>query len=196
MPESLTRAWIEDRFFAWAERQAERYELVEGRPRRLEPEANVHGDIVVNLIVALGAPLRGSPCRPFTGDGAVETYPGQIRRPDVGVDCGRRDHDGYKVETPRLVAEVLSPSTRDFDSIRKLEEYKAVASLDYILFVEPNEPAVALWSREGDDWRESRVTDLDARVELPKLDASLDMRAIYDGVEFPASPRFGFDPPR
>ncbi len=195
MGEPLQRAWTVDEFFAWQERQAERYELVNGFPLRLMAGAkNGHDDIVVNILLALGPQLRGSPCRPFTGDGAIETYPGQIRRPDVGVDCGRRDPDGYKAESPRLVAEVLSPSTRDFNSIRKLEEYKSVTTLEYILFVEPNEPSISLWSRDGADWRESRVTGLEARVELPSLHATLDMRAIYDGVEFPASPRFVFDP--
>jgi Uma2 family endonuclease len=192
----MSEIWTTDAFFAWAERQPQRYELIDGRPHRLAPAQNVHDDIVVNLIAALGEQLRGSPCRPFTGDGAVETYRGQIRRPDVGVDCGRRDPEGYKAATPRLVAEVLSPSTRDFDSIRKLEEYKSVATLDAILFVEPNEPSVAVWSRDGAEWRESRVTGLDARVEAPTLGVALEMRAIYDGVEFPASPRFAFDPLR
>jgi len=197
MAEPLERAWTVDEFFAWQERQPDRYELVNGRPLRMMAGAkNVHDDIVVNILAELRNQLRGSPCRPFTGDGAVETYPGQIRRPDVGVDCGRRNPDGYKAEAPRLVAEVLSPSTRDFDSIRKLEEYRSVANLDYILFVEPNEPLVRLWARDGADWRESRVTELDARLEFPKLGAALDMRAIYDGVEFAAPPRLAFDAAR
>src|SRR4051794_31370380 len=157
---------------------------------------NGHDDIVVNILLALGPQLRGSGCRLFTGGGAVETYPGQIRRPDVGVDCGRRDPEAYKASAPRLVAEVLSPSTRDFDSLKKLAEYQSLAGLDYILFVEPNEPAVALWSREDGAWRESRVSGLDGRVEAPSLRVSLDMRAIYEGVEFPVSPRYVLDPAR
>ena len=189
MAEPLERAWTVDEFFAWAERQPDRYELVNGRPLRVRPAQNVHDDIVVNLLTALGNQLRGSPCRPFTGDGAVETYPGQIRRPDVGVDCGRRDPDGYKAEAPRLVAEVLSPSTRDFDSIGKLAEYRSVAGLDYILFVEPNEPLVRTWTRDGLEWRESRLTDLDSTLDLPALAASLPLRTIYEGVEFPVNPR-------
>jgi Uma2 family endonuclease len=199
MAEPLERYWTVDEFFAWQERQPERYELVNGRPLRMMAGAkNVHDDIVVNILLALGPQLRGSGCRPFTGDGAIETYPGQIRRPDVGVDCGRRNPEGYRADAPRLVAEVLSPSTRDFDSIRKLEEYKSVAGLAYILFVEPNEPSVSQWSRvEAGEWRETRVTGLDVKVEMPAIAASLDMREIYDGVEFPANPRLvAFEPLR
>jgi len=198
MAEPLERPWTLDEFFAWQERQSDRYELVNGRPLRMLAGAkNVHDDIVVNILVALGPQLRGSGCRPFTGDGAVETYPGQIRRPDVGVDCGRRDPNAYRAGAPRLVVEVLSPTTRDLNSTRKLEEYKSVASLDYILFVEPNEPSVSLWSRSEGDWAETPISELTGRVDLPKLGASLDMAAIYDGVEFPPAPRLvGDEAPR
>jgi Uma2 family endonuclease len=192
MAEPLERPWTLDEFFAWQERQPDRYELVNGRPLRMMAGAkNVHDDIVVNILAELRAQLRGSGCRPFTGDGAVETYPGQIRRPDIGVDCGRRDPEGYKAGAPRLVAEVLSPSTRDFDSTRKLEEYKSVEGLAYILFVEPNEPSVSVWLRIDDGgWREARVEGLDATVDLSALGASLALTAVYDGVDFPARPTF------
>ena len=189
MAEPVERPWTVDEFFAWQERQSDRYELVNGRPLRMMAGAkNVHDDIVVNILAELRAQLRGFGCRPFTGDGAVETYPGQIRRPDVGVDCGRRDPNAYKASAPRLVVEVLSPTTRDFNSMRKLEEYKRVPGLDYILFVEPNEPSVSLWSRADSDWTETPILGLTGRVDLPKIGAALEMGALYDGVEFPPAP--------
>jgi Uma2 family endonuclease len=94
---------------------------VDGFPVRMMVGAkNVHDDIVVNVLVQLGNQLRGKGCRPFTGDGSIETKPGQIRRPDIGVDCGRRDPNAMKAASPRVVFEVLSPTTRDFDTIGKL----------------------------------------------------------------------------
>jgi Uma2 family endonuclease len=189
MAEALRRAWTVDEFFAWQERQPERYELVNGQPLKMRTGAsNVHADIVVNLIGMLRAKLSGR-CRPFTGDGAVETYPGQIRRPDVGVDCGRREGQAYTAADPRLVVEVLSPTTRDFDAFRKLEEYKSVTGLAHILYVEPNEPLVAFWSRDETGWRETQVSSLDATLELPSLGCKLSMAEIYDGVTF--EPRVG-----
>jgi Uma2 family endonuclease len=121
MPEPLHRTWTVEEFFAWQEGQPDRYELVDGYPLKMMAGAkNVHDDIVVNLVGELRQQLRGAGCRPFTGDGSVETRPGQIRRPDVGVDCGQHDPNAMKAALPRLVIEVLSPSTRDFDSFRKV----------------------------------------------------------------------------
>lgn len=82
--------------------------------------------------------------------------------------------------------EAVSATTR----IGKLDEHRRVAGLDYILFVEPNEPLALVWSRgEDGQWREVRIESLDAMVDLPKLGAAPDMRAIYDGVAFPGNPR-------
>jgi len=190
MAEPVRPPWTTDEFFAWQELQADRYELVDGAPLRMMAGAkNVHDDIVVNLIAMLRERLRGGPCRPFTGDGAVETRPGQIRRPDVGVDCGRRNPISTLAAEPKLLIEVLSPTTRDFDSFRKLEEYKGRTGVEYILLVEPNEPLAALWSREGEARIERRVAGLAETVGLPALRLSLSMADIFDGVEFTTTPR-------
>ena len=130
-----------DAFFAWQERQDERYELVGGQPlRMMAGAANAHDRIALNLLFQLINQLRGTPFRPFTGDSAVETHPGQIRRPDAGVDCGRFVPHAYKASEPCMVAEILSPSTRDFDTYAKVDEYKSVAGLDYVLLIEPTAP--------------------------------------------------------
>ncbi|MCJ2060506.1 Uma2 family endonuclease [Methylobacterium sp. J-048] len=186
-----------DAFLAWAETQAERYELVGGVPVRMMAGArNIHDDIVVNLLTLLRTHLRGSDCRPFTGDGSVETLPGQIRRPDVGVDCGARDPNALMAAEPRLVAEVLSPTTRDFDAFAKLAEYKTMGSLAHILLVEPNAPEIRSWSRDDRGaWREARVTGLDGTLGLSALSLNLPLADIYDGVTFPARPRLVADEP-
>ncbi|KMO19366.1 Uma2 family endonuclease [Methylobacterium platani] len=191
MSEPAQRRWSLQEFFAWQERQDERYELVGGMPVRLMAGArNVHDDIVVNLVAEFRTRLRGTPCRPFTGDGSVETLPGQIRRPDLGVDCGSRDPNGLKAAEPRLVVEVLSPSTRDFDAFDKLEEYKAVAGLAVILLVEPNAPEIAVWLRAADGaWQRCLVTGLDKAIDLPEFGMSLALADVYDGVAFPPRPR-------
>ena len=192
MADPAEKPWTLEAFFAWQEHQAERYELVGGFPIRMMAGAkNRHDDIVVNLIAALRPRLRATSCRAFTGDGSVETYPGQIRRPDAGIDCGRRDPDGYVAAEPKLVAEVLSPSTRDFDTIEKLAEHKTVASIDTILVVESNAPEVVVWTRHDDAWRRMIAKGIDARIEVPGLALTLPLAEIFEGIEFPPAPRLG-----
>ena len=187
MAQTALKPWTLVEFFAWQERQEDRYELVGGQPSKMMAGAsNRHDRIVLNLLLSLGNRLRGSHCIPFTGDGAVVTRPGQIRRPDAGVDCGHRDPDGYTAADPKLIVEVLSPSTRDFDTFEKLEEYKALGGLDHILYVEPNRAEAAFWSRrDGGGWARERIEGIDAVAEMPKLGISLPLAEIYDGIELP-----------
>lgn len=150
----------------------------------------MHDDIVVNLIGELREQLRGSGCRPFTGGGSIETKPGQIRRPDAGVDCGHRDPNGTKADSPRLAVEVLSPGTRDFEAFEKIEEYKDVGSLEYIVVIEPNAPEALLWARDADrSWNRRAIIGLEREIDLPEIGVTLQMGRVYEGVEFPARPR-------
>jgi len=191
MTEAAPRRWTIEEFFAWQEGQPQRYELVDGLPMRMIAGAkNVHDDIVVNVLTELRNQLRGRGCRPFTGDGSIETKPGQIRRPDIGVDCGRRDPNAMKATSPRVVVDVLSPTTRDFDTIGKLEEYKLVDSLERIVVIEPNAPEVIIWVRGADrSWQKGSHRGLDQEIDMPEIGVTLSLTEIYDGVEFPARPR-------
>ena len=146
--------------------------------------------LIDTCLAELRNQLRGGGRRPFTSDGSVETKPGQIRRPDVGVDCGRRDPNATKATSPRVVVEVLSPTTRDFDTIGKLDEYKLIDSLAHIVVIEPNAPEVIVWAR-GDDrsWRKAIRQGLIQEIDMPEIGVTLALAEIYDGVEFPARPR-------
>jgi Uma2 family endonuclease len=89
-----------------------------------------------------------------------------------------------------MVAEVLSPSTRDFDTFEKLAEYKQVESLDYIVVVEPNAPEVVVWSRGMDRaWVRHFIEGIDREVDMPAIGITLPPEEIYEGVEFPERPR-------
>lgn len=189
MNDLAIRAWTLDEFFAWQEGQEERYELVSGFPLRMMTGAsNRHDVIVVNLTAELRLRLRGSGCRPFSADTGVETFRGQIRRPDVGIHCGEIDLEDFVSRNPIVVFEVLSPSTRDFDRFRKIWEYMAVSSIRHIVFVETREPLIYLWTRDDrGDWSEETVRDINETLVLRAIDIALTLSEIYQDVRFPIS---------
>lgn len=184
------QAWTPAEFFAWQESQDERYELVNGFPAKMMTgTSNRHDVITANIQGELRNRLKGKPCRPFTGDGAVETLPSQIRRPDAGIDCGVFDPDGYLAAEPVVVFEVLSPSTRDFDRLRKVDEYKHVSTMRHIVVVEPKRPQVLVWSRnrasEGaGKWTAEETIGLDRIIRLDAVALELPLAEIYDRLSF------------
>jgi len=179
-----------DAFLAMKGEEGVRYELVEGVPVRAMTGASCRHDLIlVNALSSLHAQLKGKPCRASTDDIAVVIPNGNVRRPDVSVDCGRLDDRDMQARDLRLVVEVLSASTCGIDLLRKLEEYKSVPHLAYILIVEPDAPRALLWRREaGPDapWTLEELSGLDGRFELPAIGASLAMADLYDRLAFDA----------
>ncbi len=150
----------------------------------------MHDDIVVNLIASCASSFEAADVGPSPATAAWRRLPVRIRRPDVGVDCGARNPNASKATLPKLVIEVLSPSTRDFNSFAKLEEYKQVSTIDYVVLIEPNEPIAAVWARDDQgQWVEKRVHGLDQKIDMPRLRVALRMDAIYESVAFAAGPR-------
>ena len=115
----------------------------------------------------------------------MRTRAGRLRRPDVGVECGPRHDRSFVANRPRLVVEVLSPSTRELDMFGKLDEYKEVESQTAILIVEPNGPAALFWAREADrSWTHRSFDGPDGTIELPDLGVALPMSEIYADLTF------------
>jgi Uma2 family endonuclease len=109
-----------------------------------------HDRITANVIRALGDRLRGQRCQPFANATFVKTRGENVRMPDLGVDCGPLDDDAAVAAEPRLLLEVMSPTTRTFDAFERLEEYKALESLDYLLLVDPDLPRVRVYRRDAE----------------------------------------------
>ena len=177
-----------DAFLDWCQYQEDRWELVDGMPRMMTGATRAHDRVVVNLIIDLGTKLRGKPCQPSTADVAARMMQGNVRRPDVTVDCASAPDKSLSSEAPTVFFEVLSPSTRTIDLMRKTEEYKQVPTLRHIVIIEPGRPQVLLWSRadEAAVWTNHDIIDLDAVVPLPAIAVDLPLAAIYEGIVFEA----------
>ena len=196
MLDKAQRRMTPEEFYVWQEPMDEKYELVDGYPAKRCPDIEMmtgasrrHDQIVWNLLAALKPQLRGKPCRGFTSDTAVRTLRGTRRRPDAGIECGKRDDQSHEAGDVRMVAEVLSPSTRELNMFGKLDEYRAIPTMQYVLLVEPNAPRAILWSRNDELWEHVTIEGLSASIELASLGLTLTLAEIYDEVEFATAPK-------
>ena len=180
-----------DEFLAWQEKQDKLYELVDGLPvlplKMMTGATRAHDRVAVNILASLHRQLRGGPCAPTTDALAVRIPAGNIRRPDITVECGQGTRRGTSVEEPRVVIEVLSPSTRTFDRFRKLIEYQSIDSLRHILLVDTEAPRVDMVTRQPDGrWVPAAYEGLDAVIDLTAVGASLGLADVFEGVAFEA----------
>jgi Uma2 family endonuclease len=189
MAEPKLQRMSQDEFFAWQESQERLYELVDGVPilplKMMTGASQAHDRAQVNIICLLGNQLRGGPCRPTTDGLAVRIPAGNLRRPDVTIDCGQAARRDMAVRDPRVVIEVLSPSTMSFDRFKKVVEYQTVGTITHILLVDTEVPRIDVLARAGNEtWTSVRCEGLDAKIDLPTIKASLDLDEVFEGMDF------------
>ncbi len=178
-----------DEFFAWQAKQECLYELVDGLPvlplKMMTGASQAHDRAQVNIICSLANQLRGDLCRPTTDDLAIRVPCGNIRRPDLAVECGQGGRREMAVRDPRVVIEVLSPSTMSFDRFKKVVEYQTVRTLTHILLVDTEAPRIDVLSRaDNGTWTSTRYEGFDKRIEMPTIRATLGLDEVFEGVEF------------
>jgi Uma2 family endonuclease len=188
MPQPKPASMTVEQFFDWQLRQERLHELVDGVPvvplKMMTGATQRHDRVVVNVLLSLGNQLRGKPCRPMTDDVAVRIPSGNIRRPDITVDCGKGSDRDMTATEPRVVIEVLSPSTLSFDRFRKLEEYKTVPSMQAVILIDTEQPQATVHRRTGQTWSATTFEGIDAAIELQEIEARLALGDLYEGLSF------------
>ncbi len=185
MAEPATRKMTVDEFFAWQAEQEYNYELVDGVPvmtvKAMTGASDTHDRVTVNAIGTLFAQLRGKPCRLKTA--SVRTFRG-TRRPDITIECGKPRPQDMAADQPRVVIEVLSPSTMRYDRFQKLLEYQQHPSIQVIMLVDTESPLVTVLRRQEALWNSFEHQGLEAVIDLPEVEADLPLAELYLGVEF------------
>jgi Uma2 family endonuclease len=168
-------------FLEWDDGTDTRYELIDGRPVAMAPPIEAHGTIVANLARHIGNRLQ-SPCRAAVEAGIIPADRADTwYQADLVVTCAPAERGARAIPEPRLIVEVLSPSTAAHDRGVKLADYRRLATVEQILMVASEDRHVEVWRRADDGWR---VQDLigDAAIALALDGQPLPLAAIYDGV--------------
>lgn len=164
-----------------------KHEYVGGTVFAMAGARNSHNGIAANVLVALGAQLRGKPCRPYGSDTKVRIrLPNQTRfyYPDALVVCQLNAAQDPFQDSPTVIAEVLSLSTRRVDSHEKLDAYLTIPSLSVYLLVEQDEVGVVAYRRTEQGFVREVYGELGNVIRLPEIGAEISLNDIYDGIEF------------
>ncbi len=156
-------------------------ELVDGTIYMMGGGSPAHAAIATNLIAALMPRLREKSCRPYGSDMAVRTGEASIRYPDVSIYCRDAnapiDRDAKLLGDPRVIFEILSPSTASNNQITKLAEYRALAGVDAVVFVDPDNERLRIVARDTEG--ESAWLLVGAELVLPTLAVSVPASEIF-----------------
>lgn len=156
-------------------------ELVDGVILMMTGGTHIHAAIAMNVAALLRARLRGTGCRPYGSDLAVQTGDFSLRFPDVSVYCGARPGDASAklLGDPVVLFEVLSPSTAALDQRDKLPEYRALPGVQAIILIDPERQRCRLVERTGPEaWRDAWLPE-GADVSIAALELSIPHAEIF-----------------
>jgi Uma2 family endonuclease len=153
MREPILPQLSEHEFLSWEAAQEGKFELHRGFVMAFAGGTVDHDTIAFNLRGALDR-LFPAPCRTFGSDVKVRVGPETLYYADAGVVCEPVPGDATVIERPRIVAEVLSRSTRAYDLVEKRAAYRTIPSLTAYVLVHTDLRRVEVDVRARDpSWR-------------------------------------------
>jgi Uma2 family endonuclease len=170
----------------------EKHEYVDGHLINMSGGSEPASLIATNVMRELGNALKGKPCRVY--DSNLKVRPGKklrYRYPDALVICGptvfdEDDKRRHTVLNPKLIVEVLSPSTELTDRGEKFADYRSIDDFEEYVLVSQAEPMIETFYRQPDGtWLFDAKTGLDAVTRLRSLAIDLLHAEVFANVEFP-----------
>ena len=180
-PVPLHRYSFQD-YLALEEIAGVRHEFLNGEIYAMAGGTPEHAAMAAAIVAQLGSQLSGGSCRVYSSDLRVRVLAtGLATYPDATVVCGPSERDPQSpthVINPRLLVEVLSPSTEDYDRGEKLEHYKKIPGLAAVLLFSHDEAKVTLWQHHEGAWSATSFA-AGQTVELECVAAALEIDPIY-----------------
>lgn len=164
-----------------------RSEYIDGEMVAMAGGSWEHSLIIGNTLAELKRQLRGGPCKVQANDLRVQAADGLQTYPDVLVVCGEpafADEHRDMVTNPKLILEVLSPTTESYDRGRKFESYRTIPSLEEYVLVSQERPHVERFLRQPEGtWLFADAAGLQEIVSLSSIGCRLSLETLYEGVE-------------
>lgn len=142
-----------------------------------------HSRLIVRLTAALDAHLGDGPCAVYQGDVRLYVHAEDYFYPDAFVSCDEAaDPTAIDRYDAVAIAEVLSPSTGDFDRGEKLDAYSTLPGLlEYVLLDTRRVKAILHRREPGGVWTRSIVLD-GADLELAGIGFRIPLAHLYRGI--------------
>lgn len=156
-----------------------RHEYIDGQVYAMTGASTDHIRVTGNIFRKFGNHLEGTPCEPFMSEMKTKVAKDYVY-PDVVVVCNHSAKDGY-TDSPILIVEVLSKSTRKLDLTSKLIKYINIPSLQEYVLIEQDIVSVQVL-RRANNWL-SEYYFLGDSVTFSAIGLTLSVEEIYDRVD-------------
>jgi Uma2 family endonuclease len=156
-----------------------KHELIDGYAYAMAGASKDHERISGNLFALFHAHLIGTPCEPFASDVKVKVAE-DFYYPDVMVVCDDKTDNPYYTDSPLIIIEVLSKSTRNKDHTLKKRAYQNLPSLQEYVLIEQDFVEIEV-CRCANHWQSEHYY-LGDEVRFEAIDLSVPVENIYSRV--------------
>ena len=172
-----------DEYLAFDRQSEFKHEYLDGVITDMSGGTPRHAHLPTRLIVALSSRLPAG-CSMFTSDLRVCVDRKRLyAHPDLTVVCGPlqfRDDCEDTIINPKVIAEVLSPTTENYDRGTKWNFYRQIPTLSEYLLVAQEPHDIVVYSRLDDTrWKLTAYTEPTAVIELQSLGITFPISEIY-----------------
>lgn len=162
-----------------------RHEYVAGEVFAMAGGSVEHSALAAALIGLLFQHLRGRPCKAHGSDLQLRIRSADVATyADAVVVCDPVERDtesAAHVTNPKVVIEVLSPTTERYDREQKRLYYQQLESLREYVVVAQDRRHVEVWRRVDDAWLHT-THDAGDHAPLASIDLDLDVNELYDAA--------------
>ncbi len=182
------RTMTVEEYFQLEEHDPEtRYEYIDGHVYAMAGGTANHDTIKSNIQRILWNLLHGSKCRVYSSDMKVYISETRYFHPDVIVTCDPRDRGTIQaIQSPRLVVEVLSPTTELTDRTWKLKNYRAHPTIEEYVLIDSRSFKIEIYHKEQNKWI-YEAFEGDDEIMLNSLGVHFSLMEAYADVEFEIS---------
>jgi Uma2 family endonuclease len=166
----------------------QKHEYYKGEIFAMAGAGSRHNVIFSNVFIAVGIALRGKNCRPYGSDLRIHIPENTLfTYPDISIICNdiiSSPEDEDSAIHPKVIIEILSRATRNYDRGEKFMLYRDIKTLrDYVLIDSESIHAEVFSINQNNLWELKEYKGIEDRLAINSIEFTMSLHDIYEGAK-------------
>ena len=171
-----------------AERLAtDKHEYFQGEIFAMSAAKKEHNRVFTNIFGSIAPYLNGKKCNIFGSDMRVHVYQNALYTyPDITIVCGKQEYLDKEFDTllnPKVIIQILSPYTRDYDRGSKFKLYRGIPSLEEYILIDSEHIFIERFYKSKEEaWTLVEYKTPEDSLTISSIELLLPLEEVYSNV--------------
>ena len=185
MGDALKQPFITQEAYLEAESMAtEKHEYFNGEIFAMSGASRFHNRIFRNIYTEVGSYLKGKKCTPYGNGLRVSITENTLYTyPDLTIVCGKEEYLDDTFDTllnPKVIIEILSATTREYDRGSKFKLYRDIPSLQEYIMVDSETMLVERFAKNTEgNWTLFESKNPSDSLLISSIDFKILLQEVY-----------------